>query len=645
MFATAFPIPYAHWYAATLFLDAGHPQGEVLARVELNAQDWKACREHYGRLSFANMAWVASAFEQAGLPSPAKNREMYAHLLDGCELAPPLKESFSMRRQLMQLRRLVEANPRIGPFADVAWTAQYICERIFPPIRYIHDGSQVMVSGEPLMDRKGQPLDGVDPFSFRKLGERWFRDDRRIYGQGETPTKRFWFVMRGADPESFMVLNERYARDKAAGYYITNRRLPCEEPETFQVVGYWYGRGQKPGWHIEESHYGKDSRKVYAYGVAIEGADAATFEAIGDEGKYFADTNRVYWEKLPIEGADRGSFTCASEVGQYCAYDRNRPYYAGKPESITAEFEHWRRFFETHPELTDTWWHREKGRREADAAPASTDELKPIGGPYFSDGMRVYVVPRNKHRGALVSLDHYDHASFRHIVDVFGVDKHGLRYLEHGVYGREPVKGADPDSFWALGDGWYRDSRQAYYYDENTDFPELVVVKADMASFEVIGGAYACDSRGLICQGARKRDIADPRAVVSLGHLYARMGDTLLYRGKPVARPGKVDAYTARGVHDYLLIDEDGHMLFTTRFRKPIPGLDPSRLRFLNRVFAVDDAHVYTLTDSGLVVCEDADRATVESVNRWTVRDRKGRLHLAGGHLQRVADANDTDLP
>ncbi|WP_245443801.1 DKNYY domain-containing protein [Mesorhizobium sp. DCY119] len=151
-----------------------------------------------------------------------------------------------MRDEVVRLRRTVEANPRIGPFADVAWIAHYLGERRMPTIRYVHDGVHVRVDGAPTCDRKGIPLAGVDPFSFRQLGERWFRDDKRVYGQGETQTTLFWFVARNADPDTFTVLNERYAADKAAGYYITNLRLPTEEPGTFEIVVMISGGAQRP---------------------------------------------------------------------------------------------------------------------------------------------------------------------------------------------------------------------------------------------------------------------------------------------------------------------------------------------------------------------------------------------------------------
>ncbi|MBP2509137.1 hypothetical protein J2855_002783 [Agrobacterium tumefaciens] len=636
-----FPLAYAHWYAARLFLDAGHPATEVLRRLDIDTEGWRACHERYAQLHFASTSWVASAYRRDGLQPPEQDRGLFEHLTATGLNRRPVAEPFSMRDEVVRLRHTVEANPRIGPFADVAWIAHYLGERRMPTIRYVHDGVHVRVDGAPICDRKGIPLAGVDPFSFRQLGERWFRDDKRVYGQGETQTTLFWFVARNADPDSFTVLNERYATDKAAGYYITNLRLPTEDPGTFEVIGYDYGHRPTSRFHIERSDYARDSRKVYAFGVTIEGADPSTFQAIGDEGLYFADKGQIYFRNQPIPDVDRASFTCASEAGQYLAYDKDRPYWAGKAQSISAAFEPWRTYFEVRPKLDGTWWHREKVRQ--DAGQTKTVKPRPLGGPFFSDGHRVLITPRRPDDGEWVSLDHFDHASFRPIVDGFGQDRHGLRYFLPGLeaYGQEPVKGGDPVSFEAVAEGWFKDSRQAYYLDSAAPMPALAVVKADLKSFEVLGGAYARDAKGLIVEGKRKRDIADPGAVVALGHAFARMGQVLLYRGKPVARPGKVDGVTARGVHDEVLIDAKGHLLIGGRYRKPVPGLDPATFRFLNRRFAVDNDHVYALTDDALLVCHEVDRASISADGGYAVRDRHARFHVSGSSVYRTPLAED----
>ncbi|UXT50607.1 hypothetical protein FY136_14890 [Agrobacterium tumefaciens] len=629
-----FPLPYAHWYAATLFAEAGYAASQIFDRLSIDPARWQRSRERYGQLHYANTSWVAAAFGRDGLPEPEQDRALFQHLTANDGIGQPVTEPFGMRRELAALRRAVEANPRIGPFANVDWIAHYIGERRFPTIRYVHNGHQVHVDGAPIRDRKGVPLAGIDPFTFRQLGDRWFCDDGHVYGQGETPTKLFWFIARGADPDSFTVLNQRYGADRAAGYYITNLRLPTEEPGTFGIVGYYYGRGQKPGIHIEESHYAKDSRKVYAYGVAIEGADAASFHSIGDEGRYFADSKHIYWQKSPVPDADRESFVCASEAGQYRAYDKERPYYAGQPQSVSAEFEPWSDYFEAHPEITDSWWHREQARRTA--SPAVVNEPVPVGGPYYSDGSRILVRPQRPQDSEWVSLDHFDHDSFRHIIDVFGRDRHGLRYFSPGLerYGHEPVKGADAASFEKLDGPWFKDKRQAYYIDSDAPMPELAVVKADMASFEVLGDAYARDAKGLIVEGVRKRGIDNPAAVEALGRSFARMGDILLYRGKPVTRPGKVDPATARGVHDQLLIDAKGEMLFGGSYRKMIPGIDPATFNFLNRVFAVDMRHLYAMTDTGLLLMPDINPSEVQAAGLYAIRVGNTKFHISGGAMR-----------
>jgi len=629
MAADLFPIPYETWYAANLFLETGYPRDEVLRRVGLDEQGWTDDTKLYSYLHFAGARWVQGSFRDRGLPAPEQDYDLYTRLLAGGTLPPPARsEPFSMRLQLEILRRMVEVNPRIGPFSDVDWTAIYLGERSFPTIRYVSDGHSVMVWGKPLYDRKGEIIEGIEPSSYRQLGDRWFRDRQRVYCQGETPTMTFWFVVRDADPDSFRALNERYEVDKAAGYYVTNRRLPTADRGTFEIVGYHYAQGQKPGFHVSESHYAKDSQTVYAYGEPIEGADAATFHAIGDEGIYFADINRVYYENKAVEDADCESFRCASDKGQYMAYDKDRPYRRGRPESVSDRFESWSEYFEAHPELTDTWWHKEKARR-ARGSPSAGAAVS-LGGPFFSDGERVLVHKRDDPDGPMISLDHFDHASFRHVVDVFGADKSGLRFFTPGYekYGEPFIVGADPSTFEALGDGWYRDAVQAYYFDTGADPPRLAVVKADMNTFQTLGGAYARDSKGLICQGVRKRKI-DAGKLVGLGRLYARMGDQVLYNGKAVPKLGQLDVSTARAFHERLLMDAGGYMLVDTRYRKPVPGLDVPSFRFLNLRFAVDAGRVYALDDGSLRICDIADRATIESASLYAVRDCNGPIRLS----------------
>jgi len=576
----AFPILYAHWYAARLYIEAGVAAADVLGRLRITQADWDTCQERYCQLHFADTGWVAYAFERAGLSAPEDDRDLY-QLLTGS----PAPASFGMREALATIRHRVEADPKIGPFAGVGWVAEYLCERHFPTIRYIYNGGQVCVDGMPLQTKTGKVIDGIDPTGFCKLGERWFTDGKRVYGQGETPTTRHWFVMRGADPVTFRVLNERYGADKDAGYYITNLRLSGGDPESFEVIAYPYGTPHEL--HVTQSHYAKDSHKVYGYGVEIDGADASSFVPLGVEGKYFADKDRIYWERSPIQGADRASFTCAIEVGQYCAFDKDRVYYGGKVMSAATERADWEAYFKERPEITTTWWHEQ----------AEAGDRRAIGGPFFSDGQRLWVRPQNTRREDWVSLDYIDHESFEHVVDVFGIDRSGLRYVEPRLemYERPAVKGADPASFERLGDGWYRCAKQAYFMNltDPREYHRLVVVKADMDSFRVLGGVYAMDAKGLIVEGVRKRDI-DAAAVEPIGGMFARLGDTVLFRGKVVKKTGGLDLTTARSPSPRLLIDGAGRMLLGSRYRKPVVGMNAAALRFITPYFATDDRQLLT---------------------------------------------------
>jgi len=123
---------------------------------------------------------------------------------------------------------------------------------------------------------------------------------------------------------------------------------------------------------------------------------------------------------------------------------------------------------------------------------------------------------------------------------------------------------------------------------------------------------------------------------MALGRAFARIGETLLYRGKPVKKPGKIDQMTARGVHDYLLIDATGHMLLRGLYRKPIPGIDPSGLRFLNFVFAYDGKRVYGLSPDGFAACDEIDYSEAIVDGRYAVIVGDERLTFHNKMLRRA---------
>ncbi|WP_053077658.1 DKNYY domain-containing protein [Burkholderia cepacia] len=278
---------------------------------------------------------------------------------------------------------------------------------------------------------------------------------------------------------------------------------------------------------------------------------------------------------------------------------------------------------------------RQQGAEARQRCDTRTEPLAPLGGPFHSDGERVWARVGSGHRYR--ALNNFDLGSFRHLVDNFAVDASGLRYYASGAAlsyddeGEGLVADGDAVTLESLGGDWYRDSRQAYYF--GTDIyglgeRYLTVVKADVASLTLIGGAYARDAKHLFCAGVRKRGIDDPAGVVGLGYRYARLGAQILYDGKIVTKPGHIDVETACGVFHDVLIDDDGHVLWGQNYRKPLPGIDAKSLRFLTRFFAVDDHRVYYRTNTNLAVCEGVDRASVEVVSSMGIRDRDGRIDI-----------------
>lgn len=279
-------------------------------------------------------------------------------------------------------------------------------------------------------------------------------------------------------------------------------------------------------------------------------------------------------------------------------------------------------------------------REEAEARrrrDTRNEPLAPLGGPFHSDGERVWARTGSGHQYR--ALNNFDLGSFRHLVDHFAVDASGLRYYAGGAAfsyddaGEGLVADGDAATLEPLGGGWYRDARQAYHVERDIHDPDrgpcrLTVVKADVASLTHIGGAYARDAKHLFCAGVRKRGIDDPAGVVSLGYRYARHGAQILYDGKIVTKPGRVDVETARGVFHDMLIDADGHVLWGKNYRKPLPGIDARSLRFLNWAFAVDDQRVYYRTNTNLAVCEGVDRASVEVVPPIRIRDKHGLIDI-----------------
>ena len=115
----------------------------------------------------------------------------------------------------------------------------------------------------------------------------------------------------GADPASFVVydaLHQAYAKDTKAVYFGTS------------VVA-----GADPATFAASDIYGGDAGHVYRAGIAFEGVDLQTFEALSVN--YSRDANHVYYENSILEGADPETFEILNNYS--AARDKNNVYEAG----------------------------------------------------------------------------------------------------------------------------------------------------------------------------------------------------------------------------------------------------------------------------------------------------------------------------
>ncbi len=115
----------------------------------------------------------------------------------------------------------------------------------------------------------------------------------------------------GADPSSFVVydaLHQAYAKDATTVYFGTS------------VVA-----GADPATFAASDIYGGDAGHVYRAGIAIEGVELQTFEALSVN--YSRDANNVYYENSVLEGADPATFEILNNYS--AARDKNNVYESG----------------------------------------------------------------------------------------------------------------------------------------------------------------------------------------------------------------------------------------------------------------------------------------------------------------------------
>ncbi|WP_144637078.1 DKNYY domain-containing protein [Bordetella genomosp. 13] len=351
-------LPYDLYVAARFFLATGRSPDDVLPLLGLSAPQWQALHKAYdylGRFDFGYQDYFGTDDEADILARVTGPR---LRIIDPANT--------TMEALVREVRPAAWANPHIGPFADVPWTAVHIATH--PEMTlcfYSHDGRQVYFLGKPLQTKDRQPL-GADYATFEWLGGRWLRDAKHVYGQGELggPGGRvYWYVVEGADPATFQPLNLRYAKDARNAYYITGKTLRTKSPERFEIVPElrlnFRDVSQDPLY--KTSVFARDAEHLYFYGARLRGA-RPTFRDLG--GGYGTDGMQVWFhdDKLLIADADVETFRVPvpgePHPGMhYCAVDRLRAYRYGKPMAPDAAFEAWTAFFEYHSDLHGWWWH------------------------------------------------------------------------------------------------------------------------------------------------------------------------------------------------------------------------------------------------------------------------------------------------
>lgn len=166
------------------------------------------------------------------------------------------------------------------------------------------------------------PIAGADAPSFRLLTAQpgYARDRSRVYFDGEP--------FKVADVESFEPLDYAFGRDKVQGYH---QRLPVPGSEG-------------AGFSALDTHHAKDGRHVFhvvleprsgneagqrLHSLRLPGAEPASFKVL--ESGYALDARQVFHRGVAIAGADAATFEIISPSTETAdARDAKRRYLQGR---------------------------------------------------------------------------------------------------------------------------------------------------------------------------------------------------------------------------------------------------------------------------------------------------------------------------
>lgn len=151
---------------------------------------------------------------------------------------------------------------------------------------------------------EGRPLDGVDPATFKVLGQGdWATDGQQVIFQGK--------ARKDIDPGTFEIFpGDLWARDRHQVFFMGQVKQGSD-PASFEIFK-------------EDETFARDQKFVYYAGDVIPAADPSSFVILANS--YQKDGKNAYWGGRRVEGADVATF----ETTEHHAQDKNGRFEWGR---------------------------------------------------------------------------------------------------------------------------------------------------------------------------------------------------------------------------------------------------------------------------------------------------------------------------
>ena len=150
-------------------------------------------------------------------------------------------------------------------------------------------------------------VEGVDLKSFKKLGDRYAKDNNRAYLNGKP--------IRFSHGPSFKRINKVYAKDQDRVYY-------AGETLSFDVQGFKVTGTQAGNFLVE------DQKRKYRNDQIIAHQDEDRFRAL--QSGYSIEKGIVFYNAKLVRGVELSSFRVIPEADEKYALDIDKVYYKGK---------------------------------------------------------------------------------------------------------------------------------------------------------------------------------------------------------------------------------------------------------------------------------------------------------------------------